>query len=181
MRELKKLKDEEIIEIIRTKDKELYREIIARYQNKLMRYARYLVQDKEIAADAVQEALIKAFVNLNSFNIKMKFSSWIYRIVHNQVLNIINKYKKEIPLLENNNLYSDRDIETELTKKEVQERINKCINQIPIIYSEPLSLFFLEEKSYEEISDILRLPIGTLGTRINRAKILMKKICQRNK
>jgi len=51
---------------------------------------------------------------------------------------------------------------------------------MPIIYKEPLSLFYLEEKSYEEISDILRIPIGTVGTRVNRAKVIMKKLCQKH-
>ena len=50
---------------------------------------------------------------------------------------------------------------------------------MPVIYKEPLSLFYLEEKSYEEISDILRIPMGTVGTRVNRGKILMKKLCQK--
>ncbi|MDD5681358.1 MAG: sigma factor-like helix-turn-helix DNA-binding protein, partial [Candidatus Omnitrophica bacterium] len=57
---------------------------------------------------------------------------------------------------------------------------HKCLNKMSIIYKEPLSLYYLEEKSYEEISDILRIPIGTVGTRINRAKGLMKKICQKH-
>ena len=181
MKDLKKLTDEQIVKIVRTKDKEVYLEIVLRYQEKLLRYALYLVQDKAKAADAVQESFIKAFINLNSFNTKMKFSSWIYRIVHNQVMNAVSKYKKELPLFENVDLNSGKNPEIDLTKKEIRDRVNKCIGQIPIKYSEPLSLFYLEEKSYGEISDILRLPIGTVGTRINRAKVFMKKICQKIK
>ena len=181
MKDLKKLTDEQIVKIVRTKDKEVYLEIVLRYQEKLLRYALYLVQDKAKAADAVQESFIKAFINLNSFNTKMKFSSWIYRIVHNQVMNVVSKYKKELPLFENVDLNSGKNPEIDLTKKEIRDRVNKCIGQIPIKYSEPLSLFYLEEKSYGEISDILRLPIGTVGTRINRAKVFMKKICQKIK
>ena len=51
---------------------------------------------------------------------------------------------------------------------------------MPLLYSEPLALFYIDEKSYEEIGNILRLPMGTVATRISRAKILMKKICQKN-
>jgi RNA polymerase sigma-70 factor (ECF subfamily) len=178
MSDLKKLKDEQIVEMVRTKDKEAYLEIVLRYQEKLLRYARYLIQDKTKAADAVQESFIKAFINLNSFDVKMKFSSWIYRIVHNEAMNIINKSKKQLPLLENVDFDSGKNPELDLSKKETQERVNKCIDQMPLMYSEPLSLYYLEEKSYEEISDILRLPIGTVGTRINRAKVIMKQICQ---
>ena len=181
MKNSKELKDEQIVEIVRTKDKELYVEIVLRYQAKLLRYARYLVQDKIKAAEAVQEAFIKAFINLNSFNPKMKFSSWIYIIVHNEVINVIKKNKRERPLLDNTDFDSGKDLEIDFTEKEIQERVSRCIDQMPAIYSEPLSLFYLEDKSYEEISDILRMPVGTVGTRINRAKVLMKKICQNTK
>ena len=178
MKDLKKLNDEQIIDLVRTKDKELYLEIVMRYKEKLLRYAINLIQDKPKAEDAVQESFIKAFINLNSFDLKMKFSSWIYRIVHNQVMNIFNKNKRELPLLDNIDFDSGHNLELDLSKKEIQKRVNKCINKISIMYSEPLSLYYIEEKSYEEISDILRLPVGTVGTRINRAKIMMKKICQ---
>jgi len=181
MKDITKLTDEQLIKIVRSKDKELYREIIVRYEKKLLRYARYLIQNEEKASDAVQEAFIKAFINLNSFNLKMKFSSWIYRIVHNQAMNIFNKNKRELPLFENVEFESGKNLEIDLTKKEIRERVNKCISQMSLIYSEPLSLYYLEEKSYEEISDILRLPIGTVETRINRAKVIMKKICQNTK
>ena len=178
MKDLKKFTDEQLIEIVRTKDKELYLEIVLRYQKKLLRYALNLVQDKPKAEDAVQESFIKAYINLNSFDLKMKFSSWIYRIVHNQVMNEFNKNKKELSLLDNIDFESGKNLELDLSKKEIQEKVNKCINKVSIMYSEPLSLYYIEEKSYEEISDILRLPVSTVGTRINRAKVMLKKICQ---
>lgn len=178
MIDFKKLKDEQIVEIVRIKDKEAYREIVLRYQNKLLRYALSLVQDKFKAQEAVHESFIKAYINLNGFNLKMKFSSWIYRIVHNQVMNTLSKNKRELPLFDNVDFDSGENLELDLSKKEIKERVNKCIDKISIMYSEPLLLYYIEEKSYEEISDILRLPIGTVGTRINRAKVTMKKICQ---
>ncbi|OGM81454.1 hypothetical protein A2394_02960 [Candidatus Woesebacteria bacterium RIFOXYB1_FULL_42_36] len=181
MKDTQKLSDEKIIELIRTKDKELYVHIIKRYQEKLMRYANYLVNDEQHAADIVQESFIKAYINLNGFDAKKKFSSWIYRIVHNEALNLINKRKRQVSLYENKDFDSGIDIEDDLIKKELKTRAQDCLNQMPIIYKEPLSLFYLEEKSYEEISDILRIPVSTVGTRVKRAKILMKKICQKIK
>ena len=177
MVKLSKLTDEEVVEYTRSKNKEAYAEIVNRYQDKLVRYARYLLNDDEKAADAVQESFIKAYINLNSFNSKKKFSSWIYRTVHKQAINLINKHKKEVPLLSNIDFDSGVDVEEEYTKKEISEMIRECLNEMPILYKEPLSLYFLEDKSYNEIGDILRIPIGTVGTRINRAKILIKKIC----
>jgi len=174
------LSDEEIAEVVRTKDKEAYAEIIKRYQTKLMRYASYIMGDDHMGADVVQEGFIKAYVNLNGFNSKKKFSSWIYRIVHNQAMNVVKKYNKETPLLDNIDYKSDENIEKEFEQKETIDKVRSCLNQIPIIYSEPLNLFYVEEKSYEEISDILQIPIGTVATRISRAKIIMKKICLTN-
>lgn len=179
MPELSNLSDEAIVEIVRNKDKNLYAEIIRRYEKKLLRYALYLINDEHLSADAVQEGLIKAYVNLHSFNAKMKFSSWLYRIVHNQAINLIHKNKQHFSVEENLEIDSGIDLEDDLIKKELKIHLHNCINQMSIIYKEPLTLYFLEEKSYEEISDILRLPIGTVGTRINRAKHLVKKLCQK--
>lgn len=181
MLDYKKIIDEELVEIVRSKNKELYLEIVKRYQDKLLRYASYLVGDKYEAVEIVQESFIKAYINLRSFNINKNFSSWIYRIVHNEAMNYFQKYKKEIPIKEEMNLISKHNIEDDINKKEIIEKANRCLNKIPVIYSEPLSLFYLEEKSYEEISDILRIPMGTVAIRISRAKVLMKKICEQKK
>jgi len=181
MLDLSKLSDEEVAEITRTKNKESYAEIIKRYQGKLMRYAKYLMSDDERAADVVQGAFIKAYINLNSFDSRRKFSSWIYRIVHNEAMNLINKYKKEQPLFENIDFDSGINIEEEYTQNEVRKMVRNCLKEMSLLYREPLSLHYLEEKSYKEISDILRIPIGTVGTRINRAKLIMRQICRRKK
>lgn len=176
-----KLSDEEVVEITRTKNKEAYAEIIKRYQEKLMRYAKYLMNDNDKAADVVQDAFIKTYINLNSFDTKRKFSSWIYRIVHNEAMNLINKHKKERPLFDNIDFDSGVNIEKEYTQNEIRKMVRNCLEEMSLLYREPLSLYFLEEKSYSEISDILRIPIGTVGTRINRAKLIMRQICQRKK
>ncbi|MCU0680045.1 MAG: RNA polymerase sigma factor [Planctomycetes bacterium] len=179
MFENNKLSDEAIVEKVRSEDKELYAIIIERYQNKLSRYASNLIQDENNAADIVQESFIKAFINLKGFNTKKKFSSWIYRIVHNESINIAKKNKREIPILEDMDFKSEENIELALEKKEIVEKVEKCFSKIAILYAEPLRLYYIDEKSYEEISDILRLPMGTVATRINRAKIILKKICQK--
>jgi len=180
MNDISLLSDEEIVEIIRKKNKEVYAEIINRYQAKLLRYASYLLNDEHLGADAVQEGFIKAYINLNSFDVKKKFGSWIYRIVHNEAMNLFAKNKKIQPFDDKIDFDSGIDLEDDLIKNELASNTHKCLSQMPIIYKEPLSLYYLDEKSYEEISDILRIPIGTVGTRINRAKGLMKKICQKH-
>ncbi len=180
MSDNKVFSDEEIIEKVRSVDQELYAVIIERYQTKLLRYAGNLLKDEDKAADVVQDSFIKAFINLKGFNTKKKFSSWIYRIVHNEAINIIKRYQKEIQLPEGIDFRSDEDIKKDFERKEDVEKIEKCLAKMPQIYSAPLTLFYIDEKSYEEISDILRIPMGTVAIRISRAKTLMKKLCQRN-
>ncbi len=174
------LSDEEIVEKVRSIDQELYTVIVDRYQDKLLRYALGLMKDEHRATDVVQDAFIKAFINLNGFDIRKKFSSWIYRIVHNEAMNVIKKYHKEVPLLEDVDFPSSENIENDFEQKEIGTAVRKCLGEIPLLYSEPLALRYIEEKSYEEISDILRIPMGTVATRMNRAKTLMKRICQKN-
>lgn len=181
MKDFEKLSDEELINIIRKKDKEYFSIIIDRYEDKLLRYVFYLISNHPDSQDIVQNTFIKAYVNLNSFNTKKKFSSWIYRIAHNEAMNIVKKFTKEKPLEKEFDYDSGISLEDDLIKKELKSQAHNCLKKLDIIYREPLSLYFLEEKSYEEISDILRVPIGTVGTRINRAKVYMKKICQKIK
>ena len=170
--------DEEIVEIVRADNKELYALLVKRYQTKLMRYAEYLIGDHEKASDAVQQSLIKAYVNLNGFDTKKKFSSWVYRIVHNEAMNLIDKHKKDVRINPDMDFDSGVDLEDLYIKNELVSHAHDCIKEMGLIYREPLSLYYLDDKSYEEISDILRLPMGTVATRINRAKNILKKICQ---
>ena len=178
---LKKLTDEQVAEYVRTENPEAYGEIMQRYQAKLIRYANYLIRNDMEAADVVQGSLIKAFANLNSFDAKKKFSSWIYRIVHNEAINILSKRKNELPILEDMDFENNDNIEADFVREETRAEVHDCLSKMSLLYAEPLSLHFLEGRSYDEISDILRLPISTIGTRINRAKVLMKKICQKIK
>jgi len=179
MTDIEKLTDEELIEKIRSNDHNLYAVIIDRYKNKLLRYAINIVHDDDKASHIVQDSFIKAYINLKGFNTNKSFSSWIYRIVHNESINIIKKYHKEVSILDDFDFGSDENIEEDFEKKEIVIKIEKCLKEIPLLYSEPLSLYYMDDKSYQEISDILRIPMGTVAVRINRAKKIMKKICQK--
>lgn len=174
------LTDEEIVEKVQSHDQELYAVIMERYQAKLLRYANGLIKDEHKAMDVVQESFIKAFINLNSFHTKKKFSSWIYRIVHNEAMNVVKKYPKEMPLFDDIDFPSEENIEKAFEQQEMIAMVEQCLKKIPIAYVEPLALRYIEEKSYEEISDILHIPMGTVATRISRAKVLMKRVCQKN-
>jgi len=170
--------------LVRTQDQELYREIVHRYQNKILRYTTYLTQSESKAADVTQETFIKAFVNLQSFDLKKKFSSWLYRIAHNEAINHLKKYQKEISL--DGNPAEDKFISVEdevphnLSQELLKKEVATSLNKLPLIYRSPLTLFYLEGRSYEEISDVLRIPIGTVGTWIKRGKKMLAEIWTRS-
>lgn len=177
------LSDEALVELVTDKDQELFSELVNRYQAKLLRYAGRLLADEHQAADVVQTAFIKAFVNLRGFDTKKKFSSWLYRIVHNEAINLIKKEKNKISLDKNqwvNDLSDDEpEIEEKLVEKELKQQVRTSLKKLPLIYRSVLNLHYLEEKSYEEISDILKIPVGTVGTRVSRGKKIMRVIYRR--
>jgi len=177
------LSDEEVVERVRAEDSELYVEIVKRYQQKLYRYLKYLMNNSPEAEDIVQNVFIKAYQNLFDFNTKKKFSSWIYRIAHNEGINFIRARKKrkqisledlDFPLVDNRN-----SVHEHLTRKEIQRYVKECLNELEPKYREPLILYYFDDKSYREISDILRIPVKTIGTFIFRGKKIMKAICQK--
>lgn len=174
------LTDEDIVDRIRSGNRDLYAVIMERYSQKLMRYVLNLVHDDDQAAHIVQDTFIKSYINLSGFDSHKKFSSWIYRIAHNEALNIIKKGRKEVPLLVELEFASEEDLIKSFEEKETSEQVRKYLNALPLIYSEILNLFYLEEKSYQEISDILRIPVGTVAIRLSRAKKLMKNLWTKN-
>ncbi len=184
MEKFKNLTDEELVHLVQTQDQEFYREIVHRYQNKILRYTTYLTQSESKAADVTQETFIKAFVNLQSFDLKKKFSSWLYRIAHNEAINHLKKYQKEISLdgspLKEEFVSAENGVHRSLSQELLKKEVSTSLNKLPLIYRSPLALFYLGERSYEEISDVLRIPIGTVGTRIKRGKKMLAGIWTRS-
>lgn len=170
--------DEEIIIAVRTEDKERYAEIIRRYGAKLYTYARYLLKDEHDAQDVVQQTFISAYVNLQGFDTRRKFSSWIYRIAHNHAMNYLRRDKRTTELDETSMYPSTIDVEDEAVRQEIIAHAHSCLQQLPVLYREPLTLYYLDEKSYDEISDIMRIPTSTVGVRIRRAKAIMLTLCK---
>jgi RNA polymerase sigma-70 factor (ECF subfamily) len=137
--------------------------------------------------DLLQDIFIKVYKNLNSFDQDLKFSSWIYRIAHNEVISSFRLKKRRpwhYPGEENNieltNLVSEVNIEKEINDKLTRENIEKLLDRLDEKYSEVLILKYFEEKDYQEISDILKKPLGTVATLLNRAKKEFKKEVEKN-
>jgi RNA polymerase sigma-70 factor, ECF subfamily len=172
--------DEEIAELIQSGKTDLFGVIIDRYEDKMKRYSRKFLLNPDDINDIVQEIFIKAYTNIQSFDIKRKFSSWIYRIAHNHLVNYLRKKRVILPLLNLDTFFphsiKTNETEDEINRQEIKDSINKSLDQLNIKYKEPLILYYFQELSYKEISDILKIPVSTVGIRIKRAKEQIKNI-----
>jgi RNA polymerase sigma-70 factor, ECF subfamily len=170
--------DEEVVRMT-LKDPNQYGLLMERYEPKLKRYILRLgVRNAEDQLDVLQEIFIKAYRNLNGFDTGLSFSSWIYRIAHNEAISFYRK-KNVRP---EGHLVADGDdvlsfINSSLDTPDVTfdksvnaEQVNLALSEIDEKYREPLILRFFEHKEYDEISDILQIPIGSVGTLIHRGK-----------
>jgi RNA polymerase sigma-70 factor (ECF subfamily) len=180
--EYKDKTDEELVAMT-LENEAFYALLVERYEEKLSRYIlRISGGSREDIEDTLQEVFISAYKNLNDFDQDLKFSSWIYRIAHNKVISNFRKitarpktvtYEGDNQLL--NILASDEDLVNDLEKKYTAEEVKNILDQMEERYREVLVLKFLEEKDYKEISDILKKPMGTVATLINRAKKQFKE------
>lgn len=168
------LSDEKLVELT-LQDEKHYEEIVERYESKLQRYiVRFIGCSMEDSQDIVQEVFISAYRNLNGFDQDLKFSSWIYRIAHNQAVNHFRRTKsRPATVMEDEKLElfaSEQNMEKELGKKMDHSKLLAVIDRLDDKYKEVLILRYMEEKDYLEISDILKKPVGTISSLISRAK-----------
>lgn len=162
---------------VRAGESEPYGELIRRYEGKLARYVRKFVPNQAEQEDVIQDVFIKAYRNLNGFDTERRFSPWLYRIAHNEALNHIKKHKREPLIIDEHEweIADERlDLRREMDHTFSRETVAIALGQLKPKYREPLVLFYFEERTYEEISEILRLPRNTVGTLISRAKNQLK-------
>ena len=138
------------------------------------------------AEDIAQEAFIRAYVNIHTFDMNKKFSTWLYRIATNLSIDRIRKKKPdyyldaEVAGTEGLNMYSKIAADTALPEDEIetmelQQTIQKEILKLPDKYRTVIVLKYIDELSLIEISEILEIPIGTVKTRIHRGREALRK------
>jgi RNA polymerase sigma-70 factor, ECF subfamily len=186
--EVKEANDNELIEMVRSNIPRTYRELVKRYEKKLFAYLYRLVGNREEAEDLLQNVFVKVYRNIESYDTQKKFSSWIYRIAHNEAVNFLKKRSKR-------HLISIEDVQTSKDKleitdtgkspidawisKELKKEMDEALEKLPPKYKEVLMLRFYFDKSYEEMSEILGRPINTVGTLLNRAKKKLMEIMKK--
>lgn len=174
--------DEELASLS-VSDTAYFGELIKRYDQTLMRYVmRRSHASKEDAEDIVQNSFIKMYRNINDFDTSLKFSSWAYRITHNELIDWYRKQKSKPDFIASStdedifaSIAGDINIEKEAIQKETKKEIESIIKTLDPKYQEIILLRFFEDKSYEEISDILEIPPGTVAVRLSRAKKILEE------
>lgn len=176
------LSDEELVR--RTlSDRDEFLHLVERYKARLLSYIRRLTSaNQEDAEDILQEVFIKAYLNLNGFKPDLKFSSWIYRITHNQVISQHRKLKARpegyLTTLEDGAvraLMTETDVVSEFDVEMTKGKVAEALVKLPEKYREIIILRFFEDRDYQEISDIMKKPLGTVASLLSKAKQALKK------
>ena len=157
-----------------------YALLMQRYEQKLLRYVVFLIHDEPAAADIVQETFIKAYQNLKGYNPTYKFSSWIYRIAHNETMNAIkrNRHQSGTDIDTLPELAYDPHIAEQLDRGMLQANVRDCVAQLEPKYREIIQLIYFEEMKYDEASEVLHVPTSTVGVWLKRAKEKLRVICE---
>jgi RNA polymerase sigma-70 factor (ECF subfamily) len=152
------------------------------------RYARRFLFDSDEAKDLVQDIFIKAYVNIRGFDVERRFSPWIYRIAHNEFVNALKKKKKERAnmslfdfdvLFPHLQLTAKETADSDINRRELKEVLDGSLDKIPQKYKESLILYYFEDMDYKEIADVLHIPVSTVGIRLQRGKLMLKKLVKK--
>jgi len=153
--------------------------------DRLYSYAHWLTQNREEAEDLVQETYAKALKGFSSFQPGTNFRAWIYRILRNVFLTSRSGLKErsfdnDDDEAKDANYAADQHTpESILLERLDQQLVHKALDQLPVMYREALLLCEFEEMSYQEISSTLGVPVGTVMSRLSRARRALRENARR--
>ena len=177
--------DHELVTFARSGSEKAYRELLDRYQRPVFSLVYRMVRDRELAEDLAQETFVKVFNHLESYNPKYKFSSWIFKIASNLAIDTLRKKSPETVSLDGSRnartgeeieatrisvASEDENPEQRLEAKQLGEEIEAAIGQLRVEYRTAILLRHVEGRPYEEIAEIMEVPLGTVKTYIHRAR-----------
>lgn len=180
------LEDDKYVEEALAGKEESYTKLVDKYQKPIYFHIRKMIKEVELVEDLVQEVFMKAFHNLSSYSNEYAFSTWLYRIATNHTIDYLRK--KKLQTLSINQPYSTKDGEMEIQlpdetfatdepvmKKQRKDIVQQAIANLPEKYKAVIEMRHMEEKSYQEIAEVLDLPLGTVKAHIFRARELLYK------
>ena len=155
----------EILDGLKRSDKTVFDGIVLKYNDKLINLSYKITYDKEISKEIVQDCLFEFFVSINKFNAKSKIYTYLYRIVLNKSIDFVRRKKvkerifKKLLIEDTNNNFQEIDIV-----------VNEALKQLPDKYRLPLLLVEYDKIKYEDVSEILKIPLNTVRTRVFYAR-----------
>lgn len=167
-------------------DQRAYKKLRQKYHESIYNLIYRMIRDKDEVEDLTQEAFIKAFMSLSSFNDEFAFSTWLYKIATNNCIDYIRRKKlqtfsidKPIESKESDYTFelpdSTYEPDQELIERQRKKLLEDAINSLPAKYRHVIHLRHVEEKEYQEIATILKLPLGTVKAHIFRAREMLNK------
>ena len=172
------------------KDQKAYAELMDRYQSAIFHLVNRMVFSEDDAEDLTIESFTKAFKRLHQYTPAFAFSTWLFKIASNHTIDFIRKKRINALSLDRgfSNAEGDRmeisvkdeglDPMEALQKQERIERMREVVSQLKDRYKRLVELRYFEEKSYEEISEELNLPLGTVKAQLFRARDMMAKVLE---
>jgi len=177
---LEELPDEELARLVQGKNEAAFGVLLSRYQPKLLRYGSRFLSDTDPIEDVVQEVCIKTYQNIQSFDPTRPFSPWIYRIAHNMFANALRAKSRlpfitvDLDLFSAHNAY-EIDPAGDEEREQMRVVVENGLGKLSPLYREVLVLYYIEQLSYQEIAEVLHVPLGTVGIRLRRAREAIKK------
>lgn len=181
---MKDLTDLEIIASVKHGNQADYAIIIDRYKNKAFSLIKRMLKNKMDAEEVLQDCFIKAYNSLSSFREEAKFSTWFYRIVYNTTLSKVSnrnrKIENEMSSLEDHfNLESDYDFRM-TENSDLSSFVNIMLEKLPTNYSSVLNLFYLNEMSCEEISEVMNISTPNVKVMLHRSRNALRDLIIKN-
>ena len=179
------MEEKKLIKKCKTGNRDAFNELVLAYQDQVVNFAYSMLSNREDAYDAAQEIFIRVYKNINTFEEKSQFKTWLFRICSNVCKDTLRKrqVRSNVISIDTGN-YDDEamDIvderhtpEEALEKSETQRRVREALKQIKDDYREVITYCDIEQRSYDETAEILRCPVGTIKSRLSRARIALKK------
>lgn len=176
--------EKKLVELCKKGDRNAFNELVLKYQSQVMNMTCGMLSVREDAEDAAQEVFLKVYKNISAFNENSALSTWIYRITVNTCHDILRKRisRKTVSIYSDNEDEPDMVIpdtsqtpEEAVQTAEIHRQLRTAISKLKEEYRLVITLFDLEGMSYDEISKIINVPVGTVKSRLSRARGQLRK------
>lgn len=177
--------ENELIRKCKKGNREAFNKLFETYQQHVINVAYGMLSDREDALDAAQEVFVRVYKNIESFKEQSSFTTWLYRIIANVCADILRKRQRHSKVVSMDSMTEDdreHDLpdtaptpEESVYMTERQRAVREAINNLREEYRVIITLCDIEQMSYDDIAEMLKIPKGTVKSRINRARNALKK------